>query len=116
MPRGPVYSQENFQESRRNHEHQRATSLLRSDCARRTGHGCASARPGPGPPLRVGEGFGPEHHAADLDAPDARVPIQGADEGLTRELLGRDLGAERGGIDVDRMPARRLDDRYAGRD
>ncbi len=51
-----------------------------------------------------------EHHATDLDGPDAGVAIQGTDQSLAREELGRDVRAERGGVDVNGVAARRLDD------
>ena len=54
-----------------------------------------------------------EHDAADFHRTDAGVPVQGADQRLPRELRRRDVRAEGGGVDVDRVPARRLDDLHA---
>ena len=55
-----------------------------------------------------------EHHRADLDRTDAALQVQLGSQCLSGELRLRDMGQEAPGIQVDRMPAGRLDDGYAG--
>ena len=61
---------------------------------------------------RLGIAFA-EHDAADFDGADSRVPVQGAYDGLPGELPARQVRAERRGVEIDRMPAQRLDNLHA---
>jgi hypothetical protein len=56
-----------------------------------------------------------EHDAADLDAPDAALAVEGDRERLGRELELRDVRQELPGVDVDGVAARGAHDGDAGR-
>ncbi len=56
-----------------------------------------------------------EHQRADLHGADARGQVQFAGQGLGRIAGGRDVRQQARGVEVNRVPARRLDDRHSRR-
>src|SRR3954451_11906326 len=65
--------------------------------------------------LLAGHGVAPsEHDRPDLDGPDPRFTVELDNQRLSRQLQRADVGEEGGGVDVDRVAARRLHDGDAG--
>src|SRR5207249_5075121 len=55
----------------------------------------------------------PEHHRPDLYPTDAVLAIEGHSQGLSRKFLCTDMREKFLGVEIDRMPTDRLEDRHA---